>query len=109
MLTTRQETEERLAEFIGRRRTPVRFNVAPRYTPGSPAQVPLETALRVAAQERQSYAYARDARYGVGGVEKAQREGLLGIVEAVCETRKGWDTLDLVTGERRLVPFEARR
>lgn len=97
MLTTRQETEERLHEFARGRRSPVWFNVAPRYTPGSPALVSSGQALHVAASERQAMDYE-------DGPTRPS-----GIVEATVETRKGWDTLDLITGERRLVPFEARR
>ena len=98
MLTTRKETEARLADFLAeRRRTRVWFNVAPRYTPGSPAMVGMELALHVADAERAALRY-EDGPTSVSG-----------IVECCRETRKGWDTLDLVTGERRLVPFEARR
>ena len=55
--------EERLRDFLGRRRT-FFFNVAPRYTSGSPAMVPEETALRVAAQEHRSYEHAIAGIYG---------------------------------------------
>lgn len=109
MLETRAETMARLDEFIGRRRGPFWFNVAPRFTPGSPAMVKSGQALRVADLEREAYRYATDERMGTAEVEKADRLGLRGIVEVVRETRQGWDTLDLLTGERRLVPFAERR
>lgn len=99
---------DRIKDFKGRRRNPVRFNVRPRYTPGSPAQVSEKTARMVAHQEQTLGGYPAyiEGIYGEENKAKAQREGLAGIVEARIETRKGWDVLDLITGERFLRPFE---
>lgn len=74
-------------------------NVEPRYTAGSPAQVPYDVALRVAAQERSAHAEALEA----GGEEaaRARRLGLGGIVELRTELRDGWAVRDLVTGDAR--------
>lgn len=97
--------EERLRDFLGRRRT-FFFNVAPRYTSGSPAMVTEETALRVAAQEQRSYQHALEGIYGPDEQSKAMSKGLNGIAECVVETRQGWDTLNLITGERYVRPFD---
>ena len=97
-------SEDRIREFIGRRRQ-VWFNVAPRYTSGSPALVPMDTALRVARQERKSYEDALRGRYGDDDRQEALEKGLSGIAEIHYETRKGWDVLDLCTSERFIRPF----
>lgn len=103
MLRTIEDRDRRLEEWRKERpRSRFFFNVAPRYTPGSPAMVDGETAFRVAASELVGYDYARDARYGEEDVERAQKLGPAGIVTAVRELPrgKGWDVLDLITGER---------
>jgi len=99
-MMTHDEMEKRLDEWVQRHpRARVRFNVAPRYTAGSPAMVPMKTALRVAEQERRGYHYAADARYGLDDVERARRLGVKGIVTATREVRGKVQTLDLFTGE----------
>lgn len=104
---TPEQTQERLESFRktaprGAKRNPVWFDVAPRYTCGSPGMVGEEIALWLARRELEGYRYAMD-----GGEEQARalREGLTGIAQARRETPKGWDVLDLCTGERRLRPF----
>jgi len=81
------------------------FNVAPRFTPGSPALVDRDIAVRVAMEEEDSFDYAKEGRYGDRFKETAETKGLNGIVEVRAETRKGWDVLDLLTGERFVRPF----
>ncbi len=80
------------------------FNVAPRFTPGSPALVREEIALRVAAQERDSFPRAKEGIYGETDKAKAERLGLRGIVEYRVERgsgkKHGWEVIDLCTGER---------
>ncbi len=81
------------------------FNVKPRYTPGSPGMVDETLALRVAAQEKDSYETCLTGIYGEEMKAKAEREGLFGIAEEVRETRKGWEVRDLITRETYLRPF----
>lgn len=100
---------QRLSDFFAtRRRTPTHFNVRPRYTPGSPAMVPEDIAVRVAVQERSFYERAISGRHGERTAEKARSRGLGGIVDVRRELPrgKGWDVLDLCTLERRDVPFK---
>ncbi len=79
--------------------------VAPRYTPGSPAMVHLDIAARVAAQEHDAYKYRMAGYCGPEEQLRAERLGLMGIAEILTETRKGWDVEDLITHERYLRPF----
>lgn len=84
--------------------------VAPRYTCGSPAMVPGEIAERVAAQEKDAYAYILEGAEGEERRQRAEHLGLRGIAEYKVERgsgrKHGWDVLDLCTGERcfRLCP-----
>lgn len=88
------------------KRRAVHYNVAPRYSPGSPALVDRETAKKVALDEEDAYFFAMEGRYGAEKQQRAETEGLKGIVEALVETRKGWDILDLLTGDRFTRPFQ---
>ncbi len=80
------------------------FNVAPRFTPGSPALVNQEIALRVAAQERRAFEPAKMGVYGKDDQERAGRLGLRGIVEYRTERgsgkKHGWEIIDVCTGEK---------
>lgn len=80
------------------------FNVAPRFTPGSPALVNEETALRVALQERDSFPRCVEGIYGPTDKDKAERLGLRGIVEYRMERgsgkKHGWEVIDVCTGEK---------
>lgn len=74
------------------------FHLVPRYTPGSPAQVPWDTFLHVAQEELGSY---EDALTGIFGEEKqkiAETKALSGI--AFCRWEKGKKVfrLDIITG-----------
>lgn len=88
---------------------PWALNVAPRYTPGSPALVSRRTGEQVAKEERDAYERHLEGLYGPEGVAKASRLGLGKIVyERVREREAGrganrrtivtW--LDIITGER---------
>ncbi len=104
----KEHIADQLDDFLHmHRRRAVHFNVAPRYTPGSPAPVDMDTALRVASDEEGGYQHAHVGRYGAKYQEIAQKLGTLGIVEVRAETRKGWDVLDLLTGERFTRPFRS--
>lgn len=81
------------------------YNVRPRYTAGSGAMVARSLAFRVAAQERDAHKTCLTGVYGPEAQARAEILGLHGIVEEVTETRKGWDVLDLCTGERYLRQF----
>jgi len=81
------------------------YNLRPRYTPGSPAMVyDNQTAARVAKSEKSFY---EDALTGIMGTElkeRAEREGLKGIVERVLRERRenrvnGFVVYDLITCE----------
>jgi hypothetical protein len=109
MLTTAKERNERLTEWIAqRKRADYRFNVAPRYSCGSPAMVSEGIAMHVAANEQSAYGYILAGSQGDKGEEEALRDGLGGIVTAMREQPrgKGWDILDLLTGERTLKAFD---
>lgn len=82
------------------------FSVAPRYTCGSPAQVPEHIARRVAEEEKQAYERSLTGIYGDADKELAEKKGLAGIAEERTETAKGWQVRDLCTGEAFLRPFE---
>lgn len=85
------------------------YNVAPRYTPGSPAIVTEDMALRIAKEEENMYNEARSGLYGGEMREKALKLGASGIVELRYETPKGWDVLDVITGETLLRPYAKER
>jgi hypothetical protein len=80
------------------------WSVAPRYTPGSPAGVDIDTAARVLVQEWEGFEHAAAGIYGVEGARDAMGDKLDGIVTAYEEPRSG-TTLhyDLIRGtvERR--------
>lgn len=96
-----------LNAFKGRRRNNIIFSVRPRYSPGSPAQVNEGIARRVAVDEVADYERALSGVYGEAHKNKAKSEGLSDIVVAMIEVRKGWDVLDLITGERYTRPFNS--
>lgn len=86
------------------------YNVSPRYSPGSPALVSREIALKVARDEKEFIQHALEGAWGEEQKKRAERLGLRGIVEARDERRSGknsgWEVEDLCTGERffRLAP-----
>ena len=63
---------------------PIRYEVRPRFTPGSPAQVDEATFWRVRAQEQEGYYRARSGRFGDEERARAERLGL----ERVAFTRR---------------------
>lgn len=79
------------------------YQVNPRYTPGSPAQVDIPTAERVAKQEREHYEIALSGVFGQDEEHKARTLGLKGIVENIHEERhgrqNGWRVYDLLIDE----------
>lgn len=79
---------------------PTYFHVAPRYTPGSPAQVDESIALKVAEEEKHFIEHALEGTWGEANKVRAEQLGLRGIVEARTERRDHWEVLDLCTGER---------
>lgn len=92
---------------MSRRR--IHYNVAPRFTSGSPAQVPFDTAMHVADQERG--AYDNLVALDPGHVD-AQPHRLEGIVEEREERADHWFVTDLLTGKQfiRLFPeHDAKR
>lgn len=87
------------------------YNVAPRYTPGSPALVSREIAERVAKEETHFIQHAMEGAWGAEHQARAGRLGLAGIVELRVERRDHWEVTDLCTGERfkRLFPEKIRK
>lgn len=81
------------------------YNVAPRYTSGSPAAVDETTALHVAAQELDAYDRNVSGRYGIELKDAAQRKGLKGIVELRTERAGCWVVEDLLTNDKFLRAF----
>jgi len=84
------------------------YNVAPRYSPGSPALVSREIAERVATDEKRAIDAALSGFWGEKHKARAELLGLRGIVEQRKETRKGWEVLDMITGERFLRLFPTK-
>lgn len=90
------------------RGSPIRFNVAPRYTCGSPAQVHEGIAVRVAKQEAEAYRdHYLSGLYGADAKAEAEKNGLDFIAFTMRETRKGWEAYDLLTGKLWLLPYNA--
>lgn len=76
------------------------YQVAPRYTPGSPAQVDEQTARRVAAEESSSFTHYLEGVYGEEAKVEAEALGLGGIVEHVTQHAGHAVVDDLITGKR---------
>lgn len=76
----------------------VSYNVAPRYTCGSPALANASTAAKVAHEEKQFIEHYLDGTYGPEKQAYAQQAGLGGIVERRHEIRDGWRVHDVITG-----------
>lgn len=81
------------------------WNVAPRYTCGSPASVSEVLALRVADEEKAAYAAHLEGVYGPDAKADAERRGLRRIAEVVIERADCWIVHDLLTQERYIRPF----
>jgi len=76
------------------------YNVAPRYTCGSPALVDQATAERVAREECKAFYVALSGRYGDEEARAtALKLGLGGIVEARETLARSYRFRDLLTGE----------
>ena len=85
------------------------YQVTPRYTGGSPAQVDEATAKRVAQAEREAYRWIMQAGVGAGSERKlAENYGLAGIVEALTEQGNGWAVWDMLTDQHYIRPFTAK-
>jgi hypothetical protein len=77
------------------------YSVHPRFSCGSGAQVSEEIALTVAAQEKEHYEMALTGAFGEDDLDAArQPDALRGIVEAITESKGGWNVVDLITGEK---------
>jgi hypothetical protein len=89
-------------------RNKTHYQVRPRYTPGSPAQVPQHVALRVAEQEPRFYERALSGVWGDKSKQTAETEGLDFIAYTMQEKRGGWEILDLITEKRHFWPTTVR-
>lgn len=81
------------------------YNVAPRYTCGSPAMVDRQTCEKVAAEEKEAYAHALDGSSGERDRSVAEAAGLDFIAYTMRELKKTWEVDDLITGKRHVWPF----
>lgn len=78
------------------------YQVSPRYTAGSPAQVDAATAQRVKEQEVAAYLDALSGGQGSDEQAKAQKLGVDGIVEIVVNYADGSQAItDEITGKYR--------
>lgn len=77
------------------------YNVAPRYSAGSPALVDERTADEVQVAELEGYARAMSGIYGAEKQDRARRLGLSGIVEHRQVFAHHFIATDRITGERR--------
>jgi hypothetical protein len=85
----------------------VQYNVAPRWTCGSPAMVNPRIARQVAHEEKRAHEIYLEGAYGEAEKKRAEEEGLALISFTMKETRKGWEVEDLITGEKHFWPFKA--
>jgi hypothetical protein len=75
------------------------YQVAPRYTSGSPALVDARLARHVAAAERAAHARALTGLYGDAAREEAEHCGLAGIVWSWRQHGRSVRYQDEITGE----------
>ncbi len=85
------------------------FNVRPRYSGGSPAQIDEALARRLVIEERTDFDRSLAGYYGVEQETVARQLGLRGIVERRIERAGAWEVDDLLTGERFIRPFPPTR
>lgn len=83
------------------RRNPTWFSVNPTFSAGSGAQVPEETAVRVAKEEAQAFLRACSGIYGQPAAAQANLRGTAGIVYSWTEKGQGAVVTDLLTEEVR--------
>lgn len=76
----------------------IRYSVNPIFSGGSPAQVPQETAERVALEERRAYNRYLSGAYGPVPMKRAHDRGLGGLAYSWREYKRGAKVTDLVTG-----------
>ena len=77
------------------------YQVRPRYTPGSPAQVGEEIATQVAREEAHMFEAYREGYMGEDWQQKAERFGLQRIAYYIQEKGGHWVLLvDLITEEK---------
>lgn len=86
----------------------VHWNVAPRYTAGSPAMVDEATARRVAEQEKRAIVGVLAGAYGEEARKQAEQLDLAGIVWSSMDVGKMTVIVDLLTGETRNEPRQRK-
>jgi hypothetical protein len=105
----------REAFFASSRRRHYQFHVRPRYTPGSPAMVHDNIALKVAKEEAWAHEQALTGIWGEDEKKRAETLGLDGIAYVMFEKGSGrqfrWHVWDLITNveTRRLHQNELHR
>jgi hypothetical protein len=90
---------------VGRSST---YHVAPRYTPGAPAMIPVELAHRIVEEERDGYRRALSGLHGLEAKQLAESKGLKLIVWELRERTPGWHVKDLITSEYWYWPGKAQ-
>jgi len=93
---------------MAKRRKKGHFNVEPRYTPGSPAQVSEAIARKVAMEEKQFIEHALSGVWGNDEKKRAKALGLDLISFEMVERPKGWEVYDLITGKQYWWPHTAQ-
>jgi hypothetical protein len=81
------------------------YDVAPRYTCGSPAMVDRQTALHVAQQEKEAYEATLEGIYGEAAKIEAERLGLHWIVWSTNESNARLSKFDILTGITLIQPI----
>jgi nicotinamide mononucleotide (NMN) deamidase PncC len=77
----------------------LKYNVAPRYTAGSPAMVDRAIAERVAEQEEEAFHRSLTGIYGEEARTIAQTQGLGWIAWETMERRSQLTKADMLTGQ----------
>ena len=84
-----EEFDSVAARFFGRKIRGAHCHVRPRYTPGSPAMVPDETAARVAAEEKDAHEQALSGAWGESEKRRAEILGVRGVAYLMAERDSG--------------------
>ncbi len=74
------------------------YQVNPRYTDGSPAQVTEKEAVNRALYEKAAYELALRGDAGDAARLRAEALGQEGIVEELTPTAGGFDVVDMISG-----------
>lgn len=82
------------------------YHVAPRYTSGSPAMVPVYTAQKVADEELRAFEMTKTGVFGPDQATQAETRGVERIAYSTRESGRFMHVTDLITGTRWKVPLK---